>query len=384
VGSRRRRWSPHRRWLVPGLVLLGILVFGPGPVLAAGRVLAFSFRDRELTGHPGSEAARLYLPEGLDPASGPVDLLVVLHGLNGTGRPAPLFDPQGVDLAAASDALIASGEVLPRFVIAAPGQTRRAAKTKTLWRHFDLAAFVKAVRRQLPPGVRLTSRPTVIGHSGAGCEDEGGLWWIAAHHGGTLRALVVLDSCVNAGFGDLLYAALWPGRGLPGFCLPDPASGAHAAFAADGLGPPEPWPASSELAGDGWGPPEAPWEAPAVCAPLTEPRRRGRTWLLNVWQREWKRPMAEFEERLGLELWQAEGPRGLYDLKRSDRRWLSARVEATHREAAALGFAEALRRLFASPALGRQLDEEYAQAKQEYQQRRGARGASSRRPPRAP
>jgi len=286
-----------------------VVLMGMAPGVATGRTIDFPYKDATLLPAGHAKSARLWVPNTAR-RDRTYTLVVLLHGLNKAGRKHPLLGGSaGVDVPALATRLIRSGQARQRFVLAGPTQIRGAAHSDTLWRRFDLPGFVRAVRRNLPRGIRIADRVVVMGHSGAGCTPGSGLWWVARRHGKMLRALGTMDTCMDAAFGRHLRSWLWPKR----------------------------------QGGKG----------------------SARVWLINFWQAGWRRDVQGFERALGFELLQERGPRGLRLLKRNRRRWLSARVDFAahgHRLIVERIFKEALLRLFPTRATLRRLERELAAA----------------------
>lgn len=295
---------------------LAVLLFAGLSLLpAAGwaRFIDFPYRDAELLLPDQQRGGRLWLPDTA--TKGAYTLVVLLHGLNPRGVMHPLLGGEHVNVAAVASELIRAGVVRQSFVIAAPTQTANAQRSNTLWAGFDLPHFIHQVERNLPKGIRLHQRPVVMGHSGAGCSPGCGLWRIAQRHGGWVRAMATMDTCMNRSFGEVLKRYLWD-------------------------------------------PPDDP--------------QRGRTWLINFWQKGWQRDVDGFEDAMDFQLLVENGPRGLHRLERNSRRWLSARVDRDHAGVVGSIFDEALRRLFPTAATLRQLEQELEQARTDGQRERAA------------
>src|SRR5207244_2549079 len=132
-------------------------------------------------------------------------LVVFLHGKNG--------DILHRWLGGSGDVrpIVASWSTLPGAdapIVAGPSQTRDARSGSTLFSGFDLDAFVAAVAAALPAGVSIDDeRIIVVGHSGSGCNEDGGI--VTAPRGNiSPMALVAIDTCMDARFGDLLDDAV--------------------------------------------------------------------------------------------------------------------------------------------------------------------------------
>jgi hypothetical protein len=128
-------------------------------------------------------------------------LVVFLHGANG--------DVVHRWLGGSGDVrpIVAAWATLPGAdapIVAGPSQTRDAHDGNGLFVDFDLDDFVDAVEAALPDGVSVDEeRIIVVGHSGAGCNEDGGL---VSAPSGTIApmALVAIDTCMDASLGDRL------------------------------------------------------------------------------------------------------------------------------------------------------------------------------------
>jgi hypothetical protein len=148
--------------------------------------------------HNGGAAV---LPSKSNPGEA-LPLVVFLHGTNPLSEPHMWLGGGGKDLRPLVKRLIDSGQVMP-FVLAAPSQTKNAGLAATVWRGFDLNAFVDDVVRATDGQVTIDrTRVVLAGHSGAGCNPSGGLaadFWSA---GVPLPlALVSIDPCLDRKMG---------------------------------------------------------------------------------------------------------------------------------------------------------------------------------------
>jgi predicted dienelactone hydrolase len=174
----------------------------------------FAYRDRELLLPGQRNGGRVVVPPTALVQRGRFPLLVVLHGLNSSGRLHPLLtvDDLEYDLVAALTPLWRSGR-LPPFLIAAPTQSRAAGYGPDLWTRFRLDEFVDAVERQLPLGVTIDRQNIVLaGHSGAGCSLRGGLLGVMAEPPAGLRLVAAVDTCQSARLGRLWKTRLQRAR----------------------------------------------------------------------------------------------------------------------------------------------------------------------------
>jgi hypothetical protein len=136
----------------------------------------------------------------------PLPLLVLLHGLNSSGRLHPLLHPgddDEYDLVAQLRPLWRRGR-LPPFLIAAPTQSRAAGFGPDLWIRFHLDEFIAAAEKALPMGMQIDrSQIAVAGHSGAGCSVRGGLLGVVARRHPGLQLVAAVDTCQNRKLGRL-------------------------------------------------------------------------------------------------------------------------------------------------------------------------------------
>lgn len=142
-----------------------------------------------------------YVPDGLD-TSTPLPLVVFLHGTNTTAETHLWFGGGGKDLRPLVRRLIEGGQVRP-FMLAAPSQTKNAGLARKVWQGFDLNRFVDDVVQASAGQVTIDRQRVVLaGHSGAGCNPDGGLaadFWSA---GAPLPlALISVDPCLDRKMG---------------------------------------------------------------------------------------------------------------------------------------------------------------------------------------
>lgn len=171
------------------------------PSLAPAKTLYFPHRDAELLQRFQRNGGAALVPESV-PAGASLPVVVFLHGTNPASRAHLWFGGGGRDLRPLAEALIESGQVQP-FVLAAPSQTKNAGLAATIWQGFDLNRFVDDLARATEGLVTIDrSRVVLAGHSGAGCNPQGGLagdYWSA---GTPLPlALVSIDPCLDRKMG---------------------------------------------------------------------------------------------------------------------------------------------------------------------------------------
>jgi hypothetical protein len=173
----------------------------------AGKSFDFEFHDEEYLLPRQHGGGRVYVPKQVT-ADDPVPLVVFLHGVNRGNRLHMWLGPGPADLRARLDKWIERGD-LPPAVLAAPSQTRDALWPGTLWTGIDLDEFVAAAERAVAGHARISRDQVIVaGHSGAGCNLEGGILKIAADRGAIRPiGLVALDTCLDGEVGQALARA---------------------------------------------------------------------------------------------------------------------------------------------------------------------------------
>jgi hypothetical protein len=186
-------------------VVLSTLLFASPS--SAGKSFDFEFHDEDYLLPRQQRSGRAYVPKQVTPDD-PVPLVVFLHGVNRRNRLHMWLGSGPADLRARLDQSIARGD-LPPAVLAAPSQTRDALWPGMLWSGIDLDEFVAAAERAVAGRARISRDQVIVaGHSGAGCNLEGGLLKIAADRGAIRPiGIVALDTCLDAQVGQALARA---------------------------------------------------------------------------------------------------------------------------------------------------------------------------------
>jgi hypothetical protein len=186
------------------IVLSTLLLSSPSD---AGKSFDFAFHDEEYLLPRQHGGGRAYVPKQVT-ADTAVPLVVFLHGVNRRNRLHMWLGSGPADLRAKLDKWIARGD-LPPAVLAAPSQTRDALWPGTLWTGLDLDEFVTAAERAVAGRAQISRDQVIVaGHSGAGCNMEGGLLKIAADRGAIRPiGIVALDTCLDAEVGQALARA---------------------------------------------------------------------------------------------------------------------------------------------------------------------------------
>ena len=199
--------SSRPRRLEAGLLLSAAFVLTASSARADFHV-AFPYRDAEFL-YPGeSEGGMVYVPDGAS-ANEPIPIVVLLHGVNvdkglhmwlgGRGEP---------DLTPIIEQMVASGASRP-FILAAPSQTKGAMSGRHMWADFDLDDFVRVTDERLVGHARSDHDAVIVlGHSGGGCNPDGGLLRVARAPGLIVpRALLAIDTCMDEESGAALGEA---------------------------------------------------------------------------------------------------------------------------------------------------------------------------------
>lgn len=183
-------------------LLLGFTGVAAGAPLKA-KTLHFPHRDARFLYHYQKNGGAAVLPA--ETPSEPLPLVVFLHGTNPTSEPHLWLGGGGKDLRPLVTRLIDSGAVKP-FVLAAPSHTKNAGLARTVWQGFELSAFVDDVVRATEGQVTIDrARVVLAGHSGAGCNPNGGLAADFWSSGGPLPlALISIDPCLDRQMGGAL------------------------------------------------------------------------------------------------------------------------------------------------------------------------------------
>lgn len=163
----------------------------------SGTTRPFAWDQERLLRDPKTPGALAYLTVGVTKAA-PHPVVVFLHGMNPYGELHMSMAPsvaRPVDLRAVLDALVVSGRI-PPVVLAAPSHNKASFAAVRMWPDFDVRAFVDATEAALG-GVKLDrDRIIVVGHSGAGCNPEGGFLGERMVRGAPL-AVVAVDTCLK-------------------------------------------------------------------------------------------------------------------------------------------------------------------------------------------
>lgn len=198
IAAVRASWAPS---LALALSLAPI----PAQASTSGTTSTFVFDDAHLLRDGEAHGGLLHASPNAAGKERP--LLVFLHGVNEAG---PLHRGLGgagtFDLRALVDTLDEQNRIEPA-IVAGPSQTKDAWSGSRMWSTLDVDAFVDAVEDALPDGLAIDrTRIVIAGHSGAGCNPNGGLAR-ALHTKIEPLAILALDTCMDPAFGKLLGEA---------------------------------------------------------------------------------------------------------------------------------------------------------------------------------
>jgi hypothetical protein len=165
----------------------------------------FPYRDADFLSPGEAGGGMVVVPDGVA-AGEKTPLIVLLHGVNLDQVLHMWFGTRGYpDVAAIGERAIASGAA-PPFLLAAPSQTKGAWSGRRMWQDFDLDDFVRAVEAAaLSQATVDRDAVFVIGHSGAGCNPDGGLLRVARATSLVVpRAIFAIDTCMDEDSGAAL------------------------------------------------------------------------------------------------------------------------------------------------------------------------------------
>lgn len=160
----------------------------------AARTILFSHADEQYLRVGQSRSSVAYVPHACGEA--PLPVLALLHGVNESGTLHPWFGGSQ-DLRPTLDSLAQLSS--RKFIVAAPSQTKSAWLASAMWPNFSLQAFMDDLSAALPKGCAVDREATILaGHSGAGCNPEGGLATaIDPEASRQLAGLAFIDTCFD-------------------------------------------------------------------------------------------------------------------------------------------------------------------------------------------
>jgi hypothetical protein len=175
---------------------------------------AFPYRDAEFLSPGEVSGGMVVVPDTVDKLDkrdkrdedAKVPLVVLLHGVNLDQVLHMWFGTRGYpDVAAMSATAIASGSS-PAYILAGPSQTKGATSGRRMWQDFDLDDFIRAVEAAVGAHAVIDHDAVfVVGHSGAGCNPDGGLLRVARAPSLVVpRGIFAIDTCMDEDSGAAL------------------------------------------------------------------------------------------------------------------------------------------------------------------------------------
>lgn len=168
--------------------------------------LHFDFDSDRYLVRGQSRGSLAYIPQAL-PQGASAPIVVFLHGLNPKQVLHPWFNGDPGDLREEARRLVQSGDVLP-FLIAAPTQSKAATIPQKMWPSFDLDRFLQQTERALGERAHIDrTKVILVGHSGGGCNPQGGIVAATAHAKTHPLAVLAVDTCLEPELADGYLAA---------------------------------------------------------------------------------------------------------------------------------------------------------------------------------
>jgi hypothetical protein len=160
----------------------------------AARTIRFSHADEQFLRVGQSRSSVAYVPEACGEA--PLPVLALLHGVNESRTLYPWFGGSH-DLRPRLDSLARISS--RKFIVAAPSQTKDVWLASATWSNFSPQAFIDDLSAALPSGCEVDREAVILaGHSGAGCNPEGGLATaIDPDSAFQLAGLAFVDTCFD-------------------------------------------------------------------------------------------------------------------------------------------------------------------------------------------
>ncbi len=154
-----------------------------------------------------AQAGLVVVPSAL-PRGARVPLVVFFHGLNQDGPLHKWLGGRGTpDMRPYFERLQAEGKTAP-FLVAAPSQTRDAARPWGMWQAFDLADFVDRASAALAGRAEVDRTQIIVfAHSGGGCNLHGSALRAASARDPAPHAVILADTCFDQGVAETLLLA---------------------------------------------------------------------------------------------------------------------------------------------------------------------------------
>jgi hypothetical protein len=183
-------------------------VFTPPADGKRGTTIDFEYDGSDRRDRSRAYSGRIFLHRAVYEADGALPLIVFFHGLNKDLIPHRWMGGgnEGDVREILSDLL--DRKAIAPAILAGPGSVQKAAvSTGSSFPIFDFDAFVDQTIAALDPGLPIDpKRIVVLGHSGAGCSEKGGIV-AALSSTRPIHAVVSIDTCMPGSLASALGAA---------------------------------------------------------------------------------------------------------------------------------------------------------------------------------
>ncbi len=173
-----------------------------------GTTIDFDYDGSDRRDRSRAYSGRIFLHRKVYEADGPLPLIVFFHGLNKDLIPHRWMGGGNEgDVREILSDLLDRGAVAPA-ILAGPGSVQKAAVSSgSSFPTFDFDAFVDQTIAALDPRIPIDpKRIVVLGHSGAGCSEKGGIV-SALSSSRPIHAVVSIDTCMPGSLASALGAA---------------------------------------------------------------------------------------------------------------------------------------------------------------------------------
>jgi hypothetical protein len=180
----------------------------PAPAALSGETIDYPYDGKDIQHPERAWTGRAYLPTASRKQKRALPLVVFLHGLNKELIPHRWMGGGNEgDVRRIVGDLVDQGSIRP-VLVAGPSSVVASAVSKgASWAHFDLDHFIDRTQERLEGRASIDeAKIIVVGHSGAGCTDAGGLA-TAGDSRRPLLAIFSVDTCMGGGLAQRLGAA---------------------------------------------------------------------------------------------------------------------------------------------------------------------------------
>lgn len=173
-----------------------------------GRTIDFPYDAKDVNDATRAYVGRAFVHDAAVGERGALPLIVFLHGLNRALIPHRWMGGGTEGDVRRLVANLVDARAIPPVIVAGPGSIQKAAVSGgASFPTFDFDRFVELTEAALEGVARVDrARIVVLGHSGAGCSDKGGI--VAAVRGKTRPlAVMSIDTCMTGALARALAAA---------------------------------------------------------------------------------------------------------------------------------------------------------------------------------